>query len=69
VSKLTFKVSSANDASLISLLKKISLLACNFKIIPAENLVIVTALDDTMIGPIINLVSTYYNVLEIEVEN
>lgn len=67
--KLTFKVSSPKDCSVVSLIKEVNKISCRIYLDLENGFVAVENVNDTMIDSVIELVDNYYTVLGVEIDN
>lgn len=67
--KLTFKLSSQKDSSVVSLIKEVNKISCRIYLDLENGFVAVENVDDTMIDTVIELVDKYYTILGIDIDN
>ena len=67
--KITFKVSTQKDCSIVSLIKEVNKICCRIYIDLKNGYVTVENVNDTMIDSIIELVDNYYTILGVEIDN
>lgn len=67
--KLTFKVSSPKNSSLVSLLKDLNKISCRILIDFENEFVTAKNINDSMIEDIIDLINNYYNISRIYIDN
>ena len=67
--KLTFKVSSSKDSSVVSLIKDINKISCRIFLDIENGFVVVENVNDSMIENVIDLVDNYYTILNINIDN
>lgn len=67
--KLTFKVSSQKDCSIVSLIKEVNKISCRIYLDLEDGFIAVESVDDTMIDIVIELVDKYYTILGIDIDN
>lgn len=67
--KLTFKVSSPKNCSVVSLIKEVNKISCRIYLDLENNFVAIENVNDTMIDTIIELVNNYYTILGVDIDN
>lgn len=67
--KLTFKVSSPKEGSIIALIKKVNNIECRIKLDIENGIVIVENINDSMIDTVIELIDNYYTLLGVDIDN
>lgn len=67
--KLTFKVSSQKEGSVVSLIKEVNKISCRIYLDIENGYVAVENVNDTMIDSVIELVDNYYTVVGVEIDN
>lgn len=67
--KLTFKVSSPKDRSIVSLIKEVNEFSCRIYLDLENGLVTVENVNSTMIDDVIELVDNYYTILGVDIDN
>ena len=67
--KLTFRISSPKDSSVVSLIKEINKISCRFFIDMKNGLVSVENVNDLVIEDVIDLVDNCYTILNVDIDN
>ena len=67
--KITFKVTTKKEGSIVSLIKKVNKISCRIQIDLENSFVTVENVDDTMIDSVIELIDQYYNILNVMIDN
>lgn len=67
--KITFKVSSQTEVSVVSLIKEVNKMPCRICLNIENGYVTVENADNTMIDAIIELVDNYYTILGVDIDN
>ena len=67
--KLTFKVGSQKEGSLISLIKEVDKISCRISFDFENGIVAVENVNDIMIDSVIELVDNYYTILGVDIDN
>lgn len=67
--KLTFKVSTQKDFSVISLIKEINNISCQINLDFENGIVTVINVNELMIDTVIDLVNNYYSILSVDIDN
>lgn len=67
--KITFKVSTIKEGSVVSLIKEVNKISCRIQIDLENGFVAVENVDDTMIDSVIELVNQYYAILNVMIDN
>ena len=67
--KLTFKVSSQKDCSVVGLIKEVNKIPCRIYFNLEDGFVAVGNVNDTMIDTVIELVDKYYTILGVDIDN
>ena len=67
--KITFKVSSNKDSSVVSLIKEVNKISCRIFIDIENGFVAVENVNDSMIEDVIELVDNYYTILNVDIDN
>ncbi len=67
--KITFKVTTKKEGSVVSLIKKVNKISCRIQIDLENDIVAVENVDDTMIDSIIELIDQYYTILNVMIDN
>lgn len=67
--KITFKVSSQKEGSVVSLIKEVNKISCRIYLDLENGYVTVENVSDTMIDAVIELVDHYYTILGIDIDN
>lgn len=67
--KLTFKVSTPKEGSIIALIKEVNKFTCRIQIDVENGLVTVENVSDTMIDAVIELIDNYYTLLGVDIDN
>lgn len=67
--KLTFKVSSRKDSSVISLVKEVNKISCRVFLDLENGFVVVENVDDSIIDSVIDLVDNYYTIMSVDIDN
>ena len=67
--KITFKVTTKKEGSVVSLIKRVNKISCRIQIDLENSFVAVENVDDTMIDSVIELIDQYYNILNVMIDN
>ncbi len=67
--KITFKVSTKKEGSVVSLIKEVNKISCRIQIDLENGFVAVENVDDTMIDSVIELIDQYYTILNVMIDN
>lgn len=67
--KITFKVSTKKEGSVVSLIKEINNISCRIQLDLENGFVAVENVDDTMIDSVIELIDKYYTILNVMIDN
>lgn len=67
--KITFKVSSSKESSIVSLIKDVNKISCRIFIDFENGFVAVENVNDYMIEEVIELINIYYTILSIDIDN
>lgn len=67
--KITFKVTTKKEGSIVSLIKKVNKISCRIQIDLENSFIVVENVDDTMIDSVIELIDQYYNILNVMIDN
>lgn len=67
--KITFKVSTKKEGSVVSLIKEVNKISCRIQIDLENSFVAVENVADTMIDSVIELIDQYYTILNVMIDN
>lgn len=67
--KITFKVSTQKEGSVVSLIKEVNKISCRIYLDIENGYVTVENVNDTMIDAVIELVDNYYTILGVDIDN
>lgn len=67
--KITFKVTTKKEGSVVSLIKEVNKISCRIQIDLENSFVTVENVDDTMTDSVIELIDQYYNILNVMFDN
>lgn len=67
--KLTFKVNSEKNSSVVSLIKEVNKISCRIYIDLENGFLTVEKVSNTMIDTVIQLVDNYYTILAVDIDN
>lgn len=67
--KITFKVSSQKEGSVVSLIKEVNKISCRLYLDLENGYVTVENVSDTMFDAVIELVDNYYTILGVDIDN
>lgn len=67
--KITFKVSTKKEGSVVSLIKEVNKISCRIQIDLENGFVAVENVADTMIDSVIELIDQYYTILNVMIDN
>lgn len=67
--KITFKVSSQKEGSVVSLIKEVNKISCRIYFDLENGYVTVENINDTMIDAVIELIDNYYTILGVDIDN
>lgn len=67
--KITFKVSTQKEGSVVSLIKEVNKISCRIYLDIENSYVTVENVNDTMIDAVIELVDNYYTILGVDIDN
>lgn len=67
--KITFKVTTKKEGSVVYLIKKVNKISCRIQIDLENSFVAVENVDDTMIDFVIELIDQYYTILNVMIDN
>lgn len=67
--KITFKVSTQKEGSVVSLIKEVNKISCRIYLDIENGYVTVENVNDTMIDAVIELVDNYYAILGVDIDN
>lgn len=67
--KITFKVSTQKEGSVVSLIKEVNKISCRIYLDIENGYVTVENVNDTMIDAVIELVDNYYSILGVDIDN